>query len=92
MPTIWPALVSPAEVSSTNRAMPKSPIFSVPSASVIRFPGFTSRCTTPCRCAAASPAAAWAAMSATRAGASAPPAADESSCARLGPWTSSMTR
>jgi len=43
--------------------MPKSMIFTRPSASTMMLPGFTSRCTTPASCAKASPSATRAVIS-----------------------------
>ncbi|MCF0091114.1 hypothetical protein B0E37_06233 [Streptomyces sp. MH192] len=85
-----PVRVRAAPGSSMKRAMPKSAIFVVPSASTSRLPGLMSRCTIPWSCATASPAAVWAAMRATRSAGSGPFSLRIR--ARLSPATSSMTR
>ncbi len=53
---------------ATAWAMPKSVTFTWPSRVIKMLPGFTSRCTTPVRCAYPSAAATWAAICAARAG------------------------
>ena len=62
VPAITPVRVSCT--SSTARETPKSVSFTNPSAAISTLPGFTSRCTTPARWAAASPSAIWRPMSA----------------------------
>ena len=65
-----PVWVSPSLVPA--RAMPKSVTFTVPDRVSSTLPGFTSRCTTPLRCANASADAISAAMSAAWPGSSGP--------------------
>ena len=65
VPAITPVRVSCT--SSTARETPKSVSFTSPFAAISTLPGFTSRCTTPARWAAASPSAIWRPISATSA-------------------------
>ncbi len=52
-----PAFVTHVSSPPTILAIPKSVSLTAPPAANIRFAGFTSRCSTRCRCAAANPAA-----------------------------------
>jgi hypothetical protein len=88
VPTTCPVWVSAAAFAA--RAMPKSVIFTVRPGVTSRFAGFTSRCTMPRSCAAASASAACATRSqAVSAGIRSPP---RSSADSGSPRTSSITR
>ena len=69
VPIVDPGIVNCSE--SANFARPKSRILT-PSSVIIRLPGLTSRCTTPCACAFASPSAISVAISSASAIGSAP--------------------
>ena len=76
VPTIVPVSVS--REWSAVVASPKSPSFAVPPLVSQMFPGFTSRCTTPCSCAYASAPQRSSAMLITRSMACGPAAASSS--------------
>ena len=74
-PVTSPVWVS--DGSAAVRAMPKSESFTCPSEATRMLDGFTSRCTMPAPCAAASALAVWARIGAASSGVSRPRCADQ---------------
>ena len=62
------SLTSSALASDGVISRPRSSTLTSPAGSIRRFAGFTSRCQSPCRCAALSPRAAWRIITAARPG------------------------